>query len=77
MSRTSTGSARVVTVAAGLEHTDRTAPVRDDRHRALEVLIGATPTARRSTTASATSARPGWRSTATCSAGSASGRGAP
>jgi hypothetical protein len=35
-----TESARVVNVAAGLERTSRTAPVRDARHRALEVLIG-------------------------------------
>ncbi|MEU9025918.1 DUF1579 family protein [Actinomadura sp. NPDC048394] len=40
MSRSSSKSARVVTVAAGVETTDRTAPVRDDRHEALEVLIG-------------------------------------
>ena len=31
---------RVVTVAAGVEDTDRSVPVRDDRHRALQVLIG-------------------------------------
>jgi hypothetical protein len=36
----STEAARVVAVAAGVERTDRAAPVRDDRHRALEVLIG-------------------------------------
>jgi hypothetical protein len=40
MSSTPTGSARVVNVAAGVERTDRTAPVRDGRHQALAVLIG-------------------------------------
>jgi hypothetical protein len=40
MSRDATGSARVVNVAAGVEHTSRTAPVRDRRHQALAVLIG-------------------------------------
>ncbi|HEY2207263.1 MAG TPA: DUF1579 family protein [Pseudonocardia sp.] len=40
MSDTTTGSARVVTVAAGVENTDRAAPVRDGRHQALAVLIG-------------------------------------
>ncbi len=40
MSDTTTGSARVVNVAAGVENTGRTAPVRDGRHRALAVLIG-------------------------------------
>jgi hypothetical protein len=40
MSDSSATSARVVTVAAGLEQTDRPAPVRDSRHQALEVLIG-------------------------------------
>jgi len=40
MSDTTTGSARVVNVAAGVENTDRTAPVRDGRHQALAVLIG-------------------------------------
>jgi hypothetical protein len=40
MSESTTGSARVVTVAAGVENTDRTAPVRDGRHQALAVLIG-------------------------------------
>jgi hypothetical protein len=40
MSSTTTGSARVVNVAAGVERTDRTAPVRDGRHQALAVLIG-------------------------------------
>jgi hypothetical protein len=40
MSEITTESARVVTVAAGIENTDRTAPVRDGRHRALAVLIG-------------------------------------
>ncbi|GAA2171803.1 hypothetical protein GCM10009727_97110 [Actinomadura napierensis] len=33
-------SARVVTVAAGVENTERAAPVRDGRHEALAVLIG-------------------------------------
>ena len=33
-------SARVVKVAAGVEDTDRAAPVRDSRHEALGVLIG-------------------------------------
>ena len=33
-------SARVLNVAAGVEDTDRTAPVRDGRHQALAVLIG-------------------------------------
>jgi len=33
-------SARVVSVAAGVQATDRPAPVRDRRHQALEVLIG-------------------------------------
>jgi hypothetical protein len=40
MSRASTGSARVVSVAAGLENTGQVAAVRDDRHEALAVLIG-------------------------------------
>ena len=40
MSHTSTESARVVNVAAGVENTDRTAPVRDGRHQLLAVLIG-------------------------------------
>jgi len=40
MSHATTGSARVVNVAAGVESTDRTAPVRDGRHQALAVLIG-------------------------------------
>ena len=40
MSHTATGSARVVNVAAGVENTDRAAPVRDGRHQALAVLIG-------------------------------------
>jgi hypothetical protein len=40
MSHATTGSARVVDVAAGVENTGRTAPVRDDRHQALAVLIG-------------------------------------
>jgi hypothetical protein len=35
-----TESARVVNVAAGMENTDRTAPVRDARHQALGLLIG-------------------------------------
>ncbi len=33
-------SERVVSVAAGMQETDQSAPVRDERHRALEVLIG-------------------------------------
>jgi hypothetical protein len=33
-------SARVVNVAAGIQHTDLAAPVRDGRHQGLEVLIG-------------------------------------
>ncbi len=33
-------SARVVSVAAGIQNADRTAPVRDGRHQALAVLIG-------------------------------------
>ncbi len=33
-------SARVVKVAAGVEDTDQAAPVRDDRHQALAVLVG-------------------------------------
>jgi hypothetical protein len=41
MSKASTTqSARVVDVAAGMERTNRSAPVRDARHQALEVLIG-------------------------------------
>jgi hypothetical protein len=40
MSRHATGTARVVSVAAGVEHTDRTPGVRDERHAALSVLIG-------------------------------------
>ncbi|HEX3786974.1 MAG TPA: hypothetical protein VHW44_03870 [Pseudonocardiaceae bacterium] len=40
MSDTTTKSARVVTVAAGMESTEQTAPVRDARHEALGVLIG-------------------------------------
>jgi hypothetical protein len=39
MSDTTT-SARVVNVAAGMETTNQTAPVRDRRHQALAVLIG-------------------------------------
>jgi hypothetical protein len=39
-STTATESARVVDVAVGMERTNRTAPVRDARHRALDVLIG-------------------------------------
>jgi hypothetical protein len=38
-SNTSTG-ARVVQVAAGLENTGRSVPVRDSRHEALGILIG-------------------------------------
>jgi hypothetical protein len=33
-------SARVISVAAGMQNTDRTIPVRDARHYALAVLIG-------------------------------------
>jgi hypothetical protein len=40
MSHPATESSRVVNVAAGVENTDRTAPVRDGRHQALAVLIG-------------------------------------
>ena len=40
MSHATTESARVVNVAAGVENTDRTAPVRDGRHQALAILIG-------------------------------------
>jgi hypothetical protein len=40
MSRTTAESGRVVNVAAGVENTDRTTPVRDGRHEALAVLIG-------------------------------------
>jgi len=40
MSHAATGSARVVSVAAGVESTDRAVPVRDGRHQALAVLIG-------------------------------------
>jgi hypothetical protein len=40
MSHSSTESARVVSVAAGMEKTDRATPVRDGRHQALSVLIG-------------------------------------
>jgi hypothetical protein len=40
MSRHATGTARVVSVAAGVERTDRAAGVRDGRHAALAVLIG-------------------------------------
>src|SRR5208282_1955919 len=40
MSRTATESARVLNVAAGVENTDQTAPVRDGRHEELAVLIG-------------------------------------
>ncbi|MER5646332.1 DUF1579 family protein [Streptosporangium sp. NPDC002524] len=41
MSNARTGeSARVLKVAAGVERTDRRAPVRDARHEALEILIG-------------------------------------
>ncbi len=40
MSHATTGSARVVNVATGVENTGRTAPVRDGRHQALAVLIG-------------------------------------
>src|ERR1700721_3627943 len=40
MSHSSTESARVVSVAAGMERTDRATPARDGRHQALAVLIG-------------------------------------
>jgi hypothetical protein len=40
MSRAATGSARVVNVAAGVENSGQTAPVRDGRHQALGILIG-------------------------------------
>jgi hypothetical protein len=40
MSHSSTDSARVVSVAAGMQKTDRATPVRDGRHQALAVLIG-------------------------------------
>ena len=40
MSDSSAESPRVVTVAAGMEKTDRATPVRDGRHQALAVLIG-------------------------------------
>jgi hypothetical protein len=40
MSHATTESARVVNVAAGVENTDRKAPVRDGRHQALAALIG-------------------------------------
>ena len=40
MSHSSTESARVVSVAAGMQKTDRATPVRDGRHQALAVLIG-------------------------------------
>jgi hypothetical protein len=40
MSRHATGTARVVSVPAGVEHTDRAPGVRDDRHAALSVLVG-------------------------------------
>src|ERR1700678_935703 len=40
MSHSSAESARVVSVAAGMETTDGATPVRDGRHQALAVLIG-------------------------------------
>ena len=40
MSHSSTESARVVSVAGGMQKTDRAAPARDGRHQALAVLIG-------------------------------------
>src|SRR5580700_9719353 len=40
MSSGATGSARIVNVTAGVERTDRTAPVRNGRHEALAILIG-------------------------------------
>ncbi len=40
MSHATTGSARIVNVATGVEDTGRTVPVRDRRHQSLAVLIG-------------------------------------
>lgn len=40
MTDTTTGSARVVKVAAGVENTSQSVPVRDGRHEALAPLIG-------------------------------------
>jgi Protein of unknown function (DUF1579) len=40
MSHSSAEPARVVSVAAGMQRTDRATPVRDGRHQALAVLIG-------------------------------------
>jgi hypothetical protein len=40
MSHSATESARVVSVAAGVQKTDRATPVRDGRHQALAVFIG-------------------------------------
>jgi hypothetical protein len=40
MPQSSAKSARVVTVAAGMQETDRPTPVPDDRHQALAGLIG-------------------------------------
>jgi hypothetical protein len=40
MSDSSATSARVVSVASGMQQTDRSTPVRDARHEALAVLIG-------------------------------------
>jgi hypothetical protein len=40
MSQATSGSARVVNAAAGVENTGQTPPVRDGRHQALAVLIG-------------------------------------
>ena len=40
MSDSSSTTARVVSVASGMQETDRPTPVRDGRHEALAVLIG-------------------------------------
>jgi hypothetical protein len=40
MSPTAAGPANVISVATGVESTDRAAPVRDARHEALAFLIG-------------------------------------
>jgi len=40
MSDSASTTARVVSVAAGMQETDRPTPVRDARHEALAVLIG-------------------------------------
>ena len=69
MSRAATGSARVVNVAAGVENSGQTAPVRDGRHQALGILVGKW--------INATSTAHDWRSGATCSGGPETGRVAP